>query len=74
MGIVETREVDPPGRGRGMRAWVGKGKWKVMWWDTAGGSADSGRHDVVGAWSHGVGSLGAAALTALREASDGGGV
>lgn len=30
MGIVETREVDQPGRGRGMghEAWVGKGKRK----------------------------------------------
>lgn len=57
MGVVETREVDPPGRGRGMghEAWVGKGKWEVMWWDTGRGGADGGRHEMssVVEFSHG---------------------
>lgn len=55
------------GSGSGHEAWVGK----VMWWDTARGGADSGRHDVVGRGVM-VGSLGAAALSMLSETSDSG--
>lgn len=60
------------GSGSGHGAWVGKGKWEVMWWDT--GRGERGRRAARNVVGRGVQSwvchLGAAALTALREASD----